>query len=58
MPGCVVGIDKVGDILARTLQADADRLAFKVGSALAILGRDEFKGYLLTKIGDNPSALP
>ena len=54
----IVGIDKVGDVLAGFLDADADWLSFEVSAAFAVLGRDKFKRHLLTEIGDNTCTLP
>ena len=57
LPSFVVSIDKVGNVFAGLFDADADRFPFEVGTTFAVLGRDKFKGYLLTEIGDKSCAL-
>ena len=54
----IVGIDEVGNILAGSFHAYADRLTFEVGAAFAELGRDKFVGDLLGEVGDDAGALP
>ena len=58
LTGLIVGIDKVGDVLAGSFHAYADRLAFEVGAAFTKLRRDKDEGNLLTEVGDDSRALP
>lgn len=53
-----VGVYEVGNILAGSFDEDAYRLAFKVRTAFAVLGRDKFVRHLLAQVGDDPGALP
>ena len=57
LPGCLVGIDEIGNVAAGTFEEDASCATTKVLATLAILGRYQLVGHLLPQVGDKSGTL-
>lgn len=57
MPGCLVGIDEIGNVTAGTLEEDARGATTEVLAALAILCRYQLVGHLLPEVRDKSGTL-
>ena len=57
LPGSLVGIDKIGNVAAGTLEENASGATLEILATLAILGRYQLVGDLLPEVGDKSGTL-